>query len=135
MRVFRFMSNEEFDKFRKGEVLKNNTKHIGRTNSVGFCFLNTEEFIPEKAFHFLTGVVCPEICVVLETETELKKTYGEYATPTEPKSLMDLFLHWNDSFRANEYCITSYSNKDFKLIKYAIPDWLNRDKWDWKESE
>ena len=37
-----------------------------------------------------------------------------------------------NSFITTEYCTTSYSKKDFKLIKYAKPVFKNREKWDWK---
>ena len=40
MKIFRFMSRAEFEKYKNNEVLKNDTKHIGKTNSVGFCFLD-----------------------------------------------------------------------------------------------
>lgn len=40
MKVFRFMSEEEFNKFNKGETLKNDKDHSksSKSNSIGFCF-------------------------------------------------------------------------------------------------
>ena len=92
MKVFRFMSMQELEKYKRGEILKNDTIHKGRTNSVGFCFLDAEEYKPEQAFHFLSGVVCPYICVVFETKTKLNKTYGIYAKPIKNESLIDILL-------------------------------------------
>ena len=68
MELFRFMSNEEFKKLKNGEILYNDTIHIGRTNSVGFCFLNLNEYKPEDAIHFLSGIVNAEVCVKIRTK-------------------------------------------------------------------
>lgn len=135
MKIFRFMSKEEFEKFQKGEILHNTTKHKAKTNSVGFCFLNLEEYNPEYAFHFLVCVANVEMCVVFETEKELNKTYGEYAVPMLPgATLADFIKNFGNSFTANEYCTETYSKNDFKLIKYAEPDFLHSyDEWEWKE--
>lgn len=136
MKVFRFMSNEEFRKYKNGEVLINDTKHIGRTNSVGFCFLDFEEYRPEDAFHFLSGIISPEICAVFEVEYGyLNKTWGEYAVvPNKTPNFLDMMeLIINDltsgieKFKANEYCINKYSSEKFNLISYAEP--LKEDYW------
>ena len=47
MKLFRFMSKEEFNKYLKGEELINEIKHIGNTNSKGFCFMNLEDYYAE----------------------------------------------------------------------------------------
>lgn len=128
MKVFRFMSKEEFEKYNKNITLKNNTKHDGKTNSVGFCFLNMEEYTPEEAIHFLSGVVSFDVCAVFETEEKLNKTYGIYAKPIDPsgnimEDMINLFLGFNVRFTANEYCTTKYNNKTMKLIKYSEEIW------------
>lgn len=130
MKVFRFMSKDEFEKYKRGEVLKNNTIHNCQTTSVGFCFLKLDDFEPSYAYHFLSGIVSYEVCVVFETTKELKKTQGKYAVP---------FSHatgFFDSFIADEYCIDSYSKDDFKLLKYSYDfnkkHWLNEE-WTWLE--
>ena len=51
MKVFRFMSKVEFEKYKNNFILKNNKKHDRKTNSIGFCFLNVEDFTPEEAMH------------------------------------------------------------------------------------
>lgn len=128
MKVFRFMSNYEFEKYRKGSRLINTTRHNGQTNSVGFCFLSLDEHSPEKAMHFLSGIATFEICAVFETDVEMECTYGIYAKPLKVsndmrENLMNLLLTWEDSFRTNEYCTKEYSNKDFKLIKFSRNIW------------
>lgn len=128
MKVFRFMSKVEFEKYKKGFPLNNNKKHDGKTNSVGFCFLNLEEYTPEEAMHFLSGVVSFDVCAVFETEEKLNKTYGIYAKPIDPsgnlmEDMINLLLGFNDHFTANEYCIASYNKEKFKLLKYSENIW------------
>lgn len=132
MIVFRFMSNNEFQKFRCSNKLKNSKTHKARTDSVGFCFFDIEDFKPEEAFHFLSGNVSSDICAVFETDEKLNKTYGVYAKPLKPdgdiiSDLINLFNGWRDEFTATEYCCTEYSNKTFKLIKYTKNIW---EQWD-----
>lgn len=135
MRIFRFMSNEEFEKYKKGITLKNNKRHEGNTNSIGFCFLDEEEFTPEKAMHFLSGIVTFDICAVFETKEELNKTYGVYAKPIEKtedafEDLYNLLIGFTDRFTANEYCITEYNKETMKLLKYSENIWNQ-----WKPNE
>jgi hypothetical protein len=135
------MSRNEFEKFMKGEQLWNpNTHENQKTNSKGFCFLNLDEYKPEEALHFLTGIVNFEVCAIFEVEEKiLNKTWGIYAKPLEKNyneespiaSIFKILYGYTDSFRANEYCISSYSKRKFNLIKYAIPNWNNREKWEW----
>lgn len=137
MKVFRFMSINEFKKYINGSTLINNKNHHQkynrRTNSIGFCFFNLDEYKPEKAVHFLTGIVNLDICVVFEVnEEKLKETYGIYAKQDINISIFDILIGKIPSFEAKEYCTTEYSNKDFKLVKYAIPEWSNKEQWKWK---
>ena len=108
MKVFRFMSKVEFEKYRNSFTLKNNKKHEGRTNSIGFCFLNLEEYKPEEAMHFLSGIATFDVCAVFETNENLN---GK------------LLCGFNDRFKANEYCITEYDKNKMRLIKYSEDIW------------
>lgn len=140
MKVFRFMSREEFFKYMNGETLQNKKKHIGKTNSIGFCFLDLEEYKPEEACHFLCGIVSGDICAVFEVEESLlNKTWGIYRKPKEysedvMKNTVNLIL-FPINFTANEYCTTEYSNKDFKLISFALPRWFDftYSNWRWRD--
>ena len=124
MKIFRFMSKQEFEKYQNGELLINNTIHQGKTNSIGFCFLKTDDYMPEKALHFLSGVASLDICAVFETKQKLKQTKGTYAKmfPSTGNAVID-FLRvlsgMTEQFDVTEYCTTQYSNKDFKLLKYS----------------
>ena len=128
MKIFRFMSKKEFEKYRSGEILENKTIHTNKTNSIGFCFFNIDNYKPERAMHFLSGIVTFDVCAVFETEKKLNKTYGVYAKPIKStgnsfEDLLNLFARFTDTFTANEYCITKYNNKDFKLLKYSEDIW------------
>ena len=132
MQVFRFMSNYEFEQYRSGKTLINKKDHYQetkrRTNSIGFCFLDINDYKPEKALHFLSGIVNFDICAVFETDKILNKTWGTYAKPIKSNGnlLEDILrvLHgFNEQFTSTEYCITEYNNEDFKLIKYSKNIW------------
>ncbi len=137
MKVFRFMSKLEFEKYKNDITLINNKKHDGKTNSIGFCFLNIEEFTPEEAMHFLSGIATFDVCAVFETEEKLNKTYGIYAKPIKStgnpfEDLLNLFSGFTDNFTANEYCVTEYSKKTMKLLKYSEEIWRQ---WDPAEEQ
>lgn len=128
MKVFRFMSKAEFNKFINNEKLINTKSFNAKTNSVGFCFLYLEEYEPEKALHFLSGIVSFDICAVFETKAKLNKSYGVYAKPIKPtgnflEDMLNLIEGFNEKFTANEYCTTDYSTKTMKLIKYSEKIW------------
>ncbi len=128
MKVFRFMSKVEFEKYKHNFTLRNNTKHDGKTNSVGFCFLDIEEFTPEEAMHFLSGIVTFDVCAVFETKENLHKTYGIYAKPIKStgnsmEDLLNIFSGFTDRFTANEYCTTEYNEETMKLLKYSEEIW------------
>lgn len=132
MILFRFMSNKEFQKYRCNNKLKNNKVHAGKTNSIGFCFFNTEDFTPEEAMHFLSGVVSFDVCAVFETEKQLHRTYGVYAKPLDVRGdiladMTNLLLGWTEKFTAPEYCCTEYDCKELKLLKYCKDIWSQ---WD-----
>lgn len=128
MKVFRFMSKVEFEKYKNNFTLENNKRHEGKTNSIGFCFLDTEEFTPEEAMHFLSGIVTFDVCAVFETEEKLHKTYGIYAKPIKStgnpfEDLLNIFNGFTDKFTANEYCVNKYNKKTMKLLKYSEEIW------------
>ena len=130
MKLFRFMSLKEFEKYATGQVLMNKTDHNKdnnqKTNSVGFCFFNYAHYKPEEMLHSLTGIVTLDVCCIFETKIKnVHKSYGRYSRAKSK----DIFIR--ESFIATEFCTTEYSNKDFKLLEYAEPNWLNWEKWDW----
>lgn len=129
------MSYEEFEKYMNGENLYNNTKHKAKTNSIGFCFFDINDFSPEFAWEFLKGAIFPDICVVLEVdETLLRKGYGIYSDPN--KTLYELMNFIPKMIRVSEYCTENYNKEVFKLVKYTTNklDFLkNYKSFEWRE--
>lgn len=140
MKLFRFMSKEEFIKYNNGEILVNTTNHKKENNrkssSIGFCFLNYAHFKPEEAYHFILGssgiFFNYDICAMFETNRDnVVQSKGRYAEPINPIEYNCISPIERKSFIAKEYCTTTYSKETFKLIKYAKPDWINWDNWLW----
>lgn len=144
MKLYRFMSCEEFEKLLSGEVLVNNTDHSEEndTDSVGFCFLPETisiKFPLEMTFEgwkmggVLGGIVSDDILVAFETKAKLHKGYGGYAAPTfvveAEEDIMEAmeededndeysFFEYEDEITITEYSVTSYSLKNFKVIGF-----------------
>lgn len=110
MKVFRFMSKEEYIKLINGEKLVNTIKHKAHTTSIGFCFMNLKNDIPEVAFHYLIGLVCPDVCVIFNVKNKkiLTKGYGRYADPNS-KKIFGYCIR-------DEYYTTEYSKEDLEPI-------------------
>lgn len=129
------MSYEEFEKYMNGKNLYNNTKHKAKTNSIGFCFFDINDFSPEFAWRFLKGAIFPDICVVFEVdETLLRKGYGIYSDPN--KTLYELMNFIPKMIRVSEYCTENYNKEVFKLMKYTTNklDFLkNYKSFEWRE--
>lgn len=120
MKVMRFMSQAEFDKFLSGEVLQNYNDHRARTDAVGFCFLDADEYNPNDAYHFMSGVVSPEICAIFEVENApFKIGTGVYAAPLDDSMPFMMALFNTNTIDVKEYSITEYSRKSFKLVHYC----------------
>lgn len=132
MKLFRFMSLGEFQRYCNGEKLINKTEHKKEwqsSKSVGFCFFNIADYKPEKMLHSITGIANVSICVIFETERKnIIKSRGRYSRAVE-----NAYTTTRESFIAKEYCTTEYSKETFKLLKYAIPDWFNEENWLWLE--
>lgn len=138
MRVCRFMSAGEFERFLRGERLTNqhDWKSEGRkTGSKGFCFFPAGENDPkpEDRIAYLTGVVSMDVCAVFETSiTGLRISEGRYSDPDAPlPSLLAIIggdlggMQW-----VQELSRKSYSNKDFRLVKAGTPDpWRQTIDW------
>lgn len=120
MKFFRFMSIKELENYLSGKTLVNNIKHQALTKSEGFCFMKLDDLTPEFAYEFLSGIVSNEACVVFETDKELKESYGIYADP---------YGHFFDTITQDEYCTNTYNNKDFKIVKIALPSY--KSDWYW----
>lgn len=136
MQVFRFMSNEEFRKYKNGEILQNNTIHKAKTTSKGFCFFNLKDLKPEFAWNFLKGICFPDVCVVFEVkDSELKKGYGIYSDPN--KTLYELMNFIPKTIKVQEYSTEIYNKEIFRLVKYTTNkiNWYERyNNFQWKDA-
>lgn len=131
MRVFRFMSNSEFEMYKTGKVLINNNNHremCFKSDSIGFCFFDESEIDIKQAIHFLSGIVSFDICAVFETDKDnLKQGYGIYkkqckATGNLARDLVIALMN-EDTIKRTEYCTKTYSKENFKLIKFSKDIW------------
>ena len=126
MKVFRFMSKEEFELLKSGKTLINKKDHklTNKCVSVGFCFFDKEDCYPEYAYEFLSSIVSDDVCVEFEVDKSLlKESSGTYADPYGDNFFSTIWM--------TEYCCTSYNNKDFKMLSYSIG--FSDYKFDWKK--
>ncbi|MBM6865694.1 hypothetical protein H6A66_11020 [Bacteroides caecigallinarum] len=107
MTLHRFCSQEEFDCYKRGELLINEKDHSKTrgtaTTSVGFCWF-TEN--PEEAKYRLSGIVDFDVCITVETDAaNVMESKGRYVV----NGVRGVYL--------TEYCCTSYDNKRFRLVE------------------
>ena len=116
MRYVRFMSVNELEKFKQGEVLRNNTDWSKRASSgsVGFCFFG-DNVKPEDRIEYLTGVVCMNRVAVFEPigGEPLRISQGSYRDPEKDS----LFTYPLAMIQVTEYSIKEYSNKTMRLVR------------------
>ena len=133
MVVHRFMSEAEYDCLISGAKLMNATDHSKsghKTDSVGFCFF-TED--PEEAIHWLSGCTYPDKCVTMEIpDSMLKESYGIYRDPKKDDLKSGPVVGGNrPTMRKREYCLTSYSINDVRILsvtdRYVLYAHLRRD--------
>lgn len=116
MKFYRYCSREEYQKFQRGELLENLTQY--RDDCQGFCFFSFKDLQEaQHTLHQLTGIVTPEMLMILETNKPLNKSQGKYAKPL-PKDA-DFFDFFNPLLAEmkDEYCTTAYNKEDFKLLE------------------
>ena len=90
MRYVRFMSQDELDKYKAGETLRNLTdwrKRSQVTSSVGFCFFD-DAVKPEKRMEYLTGVVDLDCVAVFECIDGKMKAGGLTVRTDDPSQYL-----------------------------------------------
>ncbi len=139
MKLYRFMSREEFARITRYESMFSNIDWATRcqSDSEGFCFIGESTdftswshgkpekytYSPEQCYNFLFGVVSDEVCVEFETTeaVNVEKSSGDYA---DPMGLCDDFII------IDEYCVKQYDRETLVPKRYAIPD-LDTVNWNW----
>lgn len=136
MKLYRYMSLEEFSKLTSGCELVNNktwSKEC-RSTSTGFCFLpesactswNDRHVGPAEAIKFLSGVVSTACINTFNTYYLLVEM--ECTTPqvlTEGTGVYAVPFTWGevdyyDRMDVQEFSCTSYSRRTFVPTRYAI---------------
>lgn len=107
VRLIRFMSEEELEKFLDGKPLENNTK-FEQNGSEGFCFFKADDIDPITAQHVLAGIATLDFMVEFYVEErtveKMTKAEGKYHLPGDPIMKTTMLP---------EYSIKSYNRKDF----------------------
>jgi hypothetical protein len=116
------MSEAEYEVLIAGGRLMNATdhhkEHGRKTTSVGFCFFPED---PDKAIHWLSGIVNTEVCVTLDIdESLLTESTGTYRDDEnddiEGMSLLELMFTPAPQIERKEYCLTEYSLDVAKVL-------------------
>ena len=125
MKLYRFMSIAECDKFLKGETLVNTTDHSVKRGSAstakGFCFGIGDKEQAKKALRRLRGIVSTDILMVFEPKdigkfTSCKGRYIDYdKIDAEGKTIYDYSIESTPTKYFDEYCISSYSRDDIDI--------------------
>lgn len=135
MYVMRCMSREEFDRYRKGETLRNLSVHQGQaTDAIGFCFFPVSQASEtvEERIRYLAGVASLEVVAVFVTEPGiyLHRATGVYRNPKR-----GLEARWTYeslarmTMRRTEFCTTVYDKETLRLVAYGTPHWIDSGGW------
>lgn len=126
MILHRFMSAAEYEILIAGGKLTNTTdhhkEHGNKTTSVGFCFFPED---PDKAFHWLSGIVNTEVCVTFDIDesllTESTATYRDSEKDNiEGMTIFDIMFSPAPQIERKEYCMTEYSLKVAKVLRVTM---------------
>lgn len=135
LHVMRCMSKEEFDRYRKGEVLRNLSTHQGqRTDAIGFCFFpvsRASETIEER-LRYLAGIVSFDVVAVFATEPGIWLTpaTGYYRNPKfDLEAINRLEVATSIMNKRTEYCTTVYDKQMLKLEAWGRPYWIPSGGW------
>lgn len=130
MKLYRFMSTAECEKFVEGETLKNTTDHSQKRGTAstakGFCFGIGDVAQAKKDLRRLRGIVNAEMLVVFEPKDIskfilCKGRYVDYAKiEAEGKTVKDYPFGEVPNMMADEYCIESYFMEDIKEIVSVV---------------
>lgn len=123
MKLYRYMSEAEFNKFTAGIPVVGKSHFDCRTDSTGICFLgevtrfisgeNEYTFSPEQCVKFLPLWHDQYILVEFETSEDVTESFGIYADPIQCDD-------WYACIEIQEYCIDQYSRDTFEMTRYGI---------------
>lgn len=113
IRLTRFCSKAEYRAFLAGRKLRNYADHWnggkGGSTSRGVCFTADD---PKTAWRYLKGIVCPEVCMVLDVDREsVSESSGKYVD--YEKSIGSVII---PTYK-QEFCTCEYSKRTAKLVR------------------
>lgn len=116
MKVTRFMSKDEWDAFKDGRILYNDTDHFnggrGGSKSKGFCF--TED-TPDEAWKYLKGIVDADVWATFEfPDGYLRESRGIYADHSDGAGFFNKVIK-------TEWCCEEYDNKVAQVVSFRNP--------------
>lgn len=133
--LMRCMSQEEFDKYKRGEVLRNLSTHQdANTDAIGFCFfpVSSECEPVHKRLRYLSGIVSLDVVVVFATEPGifLHRATGYYRNPKyDISALRTLEITSDVQIKRTEFCTTVYDKQMLRLVAYGTPYWIESNGW------
>ena len=128
MKLYRFMSFDEFTKLTAGCDIVGRKRYAARTSSTGVCFMKEEvpcrDYVihPEGYLSFLSGIVCDDVMVEFECNCDVTDSWGVYADPS-------FDADYYDTFDVNEVCVPSYNRETMIPVRYYIPHSLGKGTW------
>ena len=133
MRVCRFMSEEEYQRYREGGLLRNETDQgtlWQGSKAHGFCFFEVGpgHDTPEERMRYLKGIASMDRCVIMDTNEYMQKSVAKYRNPwiDYGRCLTDNVATMTKA----EYSTTAYSRRTHRLVRVGIPDvWLDVITW------
>ena len=145
MKLVRFMSENELQKYMRGERLENRTdwrKAGWDSGSKGFCFFDDSE-PPEKRLEYVCGIVDTSLVAVFEPvgevgELGIVESIGIYRDPVKDMpSLDDILMMRVDNvakMQVKEYSTRCYNSQVLRLVRYGRPE-RSTQKWriNWQE--
>ena len=117
MKLYRYMSFNEFHKYSAGLEITGKKFFRAATDNTGVCFLAEETrtdtgytLSPVDCYTFLSGIVSNDVLVEFETDAQVRQSFGFY------RELQDDF----EVMEAEGYCVDSYSRDTFRATAYCV---------------
>ena len=119
IRIFRFMSKSEFNKFLNEKNLLNQKDFSkeARSSSRGFCFLEKGQISPEESLEYLSGIVNTDICAVFDIPIRnMSRSSGAYSS--NDATIADVMYGYG-LVSLEEWCIEKYNSSMATLVEFA----------------
>lgn len=137
MKLVRFMSSPEWEKYQKGETIRSEKDfsqlHM-RSTSKGVCFFDDSED-PEWRMKYIVGAISDidhVIVVAPSVAVKLTESFGWYRDPLEKLpdtgNIFDVLLQPLTMVKKKEWCVPAYSRSLMPLVRHGRP-YLTPEGW------